>query len=66
MESAIVQEEELLKSTGFEKRGWLENWLREQGIEYFRGKDGRVFTTVGLLEAAKQRGARGSSQSIRF
>lgn len=49
---ALVGEKELLEKTGYSERGWLENWLRRNGIRYWRGKDGELLTTTGLMEAA--------------
>lgn len=46
----VLLEEDLLAMTGYESVGWLERWLNEQRIKFFRGKDGRIFTTITLLE----------------
>lgn len=46
----VLLEEDLLAMTGYESVGWLERWLNEQRIKFFRGKDGRIFTTIALLE----------------
>jgi hypothetical protein len=50
--STLVTEPELLASTGYSQRGRLETWLRAQGIRYWRGRDGQILTTTGLMEAA--------------
>lgn len=49
----IVDEAELLKLTHYKSRGHLEKWLVNNRIKYFRAKAGKLFTTVGLMEAAK-------------
>lgn len=66
--SQLVSEADLLDSTGYAHRGHLENWLRDNRIEYWRGKDGKLFTTVGLMEAAKLGGDQGHhpKRAIRF
>lgn len=50
--SQIVTEEVLMASTGYDERGRLEGHLRKSGIRYFRGRGGRVWTTIGLIEGA--------------
>lgn len=64
----IVEEEALLQATGYADRGWLERWLRANRVKYFRGKDDRLFTTIGLLEASKldKDPAGGSRRPISF
>lgn len=51
--STLVSEAELLDKTGYESRGWLEKWLRENKIKYWKGRDGKIVTTIGLMEASK-------------
>ena len=48
MDSEIIDQEQLMKATGYEKRG-LKTWLKSQGIRFFTAKGGRVFTTRTLL-----------------
>ena len=50
--SILVGERELLEKTGYQDRGWLEAWLRRNNIRYWRGRDGELLTTTGLMEAA--------------
>ena len=49
----IIREPELMAATGYEHRGHLERWLRENRVPYFRGRRGALFTTARLLESAK-------------
>lgn len=53
----IVTEDHLKEVTGYSARGHLEHWLRANRIPYYRGKDGRLFTTIGLLESVKTGGS---------
>lgn len=50
--SALITEDQLQACTGYSQRGRIETWLRQQGIRYWRGKDGRLITTTALMEAA--------------
>lgn len=45
----IIQQEQLLKATGYQRPGDLERWLREHGIRYHRGRGNRIFTTLDAL-----------------
>lgn len=45
----IIQQEQLLQATGYERPGDLERWLRRNGIKYHRGKSNRIFTTIDAL-----------------
>lgn len=51
--AGIIREPELLAATGYEHRGHLERWLRENRVPYFRGRAGVIFTTARLLDSAK-------------
>lgn len=64
----FVHEPELLAATGYEHRGHLERWLRENRVPYFRGRRGALFTTTRLLESAKLPQADGpaSAPAIEF
>lgn len=44
--------EQLLATTGFERVGDLRRSLDQQGIRYFLGRGGAVWTTVDLINAA--------------
>lgn len=45
----IVNQEQLLAATGYERPGDLERWLRRHHIHYHRGKANRIFTTIDAL-----------------
>lgn len=64
----IIGEPELMAATGYEHRGHLERWLRENRVPYFRGRAGVIFTTARLLDSAKlpQAGTDDTAQSIEF
>ena len=64
----IIREPELLAATGYEHRGHLERWLRENRVPYFRGRAGVIFTTARLLDSAKlpQAGAPDAANAIEF
>lgn len=49
--SSIIREPELLAATGYDHRGHLERWLRDNRVPYFRGRAGVIFTTARLLES---------------
>ena len=48
----IYELEDLKQITGYERSGDIKTNLEKQGITIFVGKDGRIFTTKGLIEAA--------------
>lgn len=50
--SQIVTEAQLQEASGFAQRSRLEQWLRANNIRYWRGRDGLLCTTTGLMEAA--------------
>lgn len=64
----IIHEPELMAATGYEHRGHLERWLRENRVPYFRGRAGVIFTTARLLDSAKlpQAGAPDAANEIEF
>ena len=49
--SGIIREPELMEATGYDHRGHLERWLRNNHVPYFRGRGGALFTTQRLLES---------------
>ena len=48
----IVTEEQLLQVTDYHQRGRLSRCLKTQGIRFFKGKDGRIWTTEEELNRA--------------
>lgn len=51
--NGLLSTADLLQASGFESVGALRRSLKEQGVPYFLGKDGRPWTTIPLLTAAK-------------
>jgi hypothetical protein len=51
--NAILNADDLLATTGYERDGDLRRSLDDQRVPYFVGKGGRPWTTIGLIEAAK-------------
>lgn len=51
--ASILDEPALRQITGYRRRGDVERWLRRNGIGYYRGRGGALFTTATLLEAAR-------------
>ncbi len=49
----LIQQKELFEWSGYKRQGDLENFLKSEGIQYFRGRGGRLLTTPGLINAAK-------------
>ena len=45
-----IEEEELLKITGYKSRGWLRRSLDKQGIPYIIGRKGRIVVPGPALE----------------
>ncbi len=45
-----VDEKELLEITGYKSRGWLARALDKQGIQYIRGKKGRIAVPASAIE----------------
>lgn len=52
MISGIVTAEQLLEVTGYDRVGDLCRALDQQGIRYHRGKGGKPWTTLHLINAA--------------
>jgi hypothetical protein len=52
MLGSVVQLEDLQAITGYQRAADVERCLRDQGIRYFRGRNGVLWTTLGLIEAA--------------
>lgn len=52
MRGEILETEDLKAITGHTRPGDIARWLTRQGVKYFRGKSGTIFTTQRLLEAA--------------
>lgn len=50
--SSLIPFEELQQATGYEHPGHIEKSLKEQGIRFFYGKAGRIWTTKELVNAA--------------
>ena len=48
----IISEEALFKATGFRSRAHLARSLEHQGVQYLRGRDGRLWTTVSAVDRA--------------
>lgn len=44
--------EDLERLTGYKRQGDLEKWLRQNGVLFFRGQGGRVWTTVDAVNRA--------------
>ncbi len=51
MNTQIVTQNDLQEILGYKRPGDIARWLRDNGIHYFY-KQGRVFTTIGLIESA--------------
>ena len=49
---ALLTEADLLAWLGYSQRGRLEDRLRTLGVPIIYGRDGRICTTLGALEAA--------------
>lgn len=54
--SAIIRQEELLEATGYERPRDLEKCLKRQGIKFFYGKGGRIWTTPDILAKIAEAG----------
>lgn len=53
MLNGVLTTEDLLQVTEYESVGALRRSLEEQHIQYFLGKGGKPWTTIGLIESAK-------------
>lgn len=48
----IITEDQLLEATGYRRTADLERCLYQQNIRYFRGRQGRIWTTTDLIARA--------------
>ncbi|MGR9088663.1 MAG: DUF4224 domain-containing protein [Gammaproteobacteria bacterium] len=65
----LIPESDLMEWTGYKCRDALVNWLRQQGIPYLLGREGRVCCTsdaVNLPFLRNQRDNASSSDDIEF
>lgn len=63
----ILHEEQLLEWTGYSKSGYLESWLQDRQIPYFRGAGRRICTTTEAInEALKDHSDLGNNQGGTF
>ena len=46
---SLITEPELMEWTGHRRRDPLVNWLRQQGIPYLLGKNGRICCTADAV-----------------
>lgn len=51
MNNQIITQTDLEEMLGYKRAGDIARWLRDNKIKYFY-KQGRIFTTIGLIEAA--------------
>lgn len=51
--AAVLLERDLQAMSGYTRRGDIERWLTAEGVKFFRGRNGQISTTLGLVEAAK-------------
>lgn len=51
MNKQIITQTDLEEMLGYKRAGDIARWLRDNEIKYFY-KQGRIFTTIGLIEAA--------------
>ena len=51
--NVLLTESEIKDWCGYKRQGDIERFLKENGIQYFKGKDGEIKTTIGLIEASK-------------
>lgn len=49
--SPLIDEDALREWTGFHQSQRLMRWLVDNGIPFLRGRDGRVITTQGAVDA---------------
>lgn len=50
--TSILTCDDLLRATGYKHVGDLERSLSKQGIRFFHGKGGTIWTTINLVDAA--------------
>jgi hypothetical protein len=63
---ALITESELLEATGYEHRGRLARCLEKQGIRFYRGDRGRIWTTLDEVNRALHPEIGGSANEIEF
>jgi hypothetical protein len=49
--STLLNESDLMKWTGYQRREFLANWLKERGIHFFHGKGGQICSTAAAVNA---------------
>ena len=47
-----MTEDQLMEATDYEQRGRLSGCLKSQGVRFFKGKEGRIWTTEEELNRA--------------
>ncbi len=52
MTDGIVTEEQLMLATKYDQRARLSGCLKSQGIRFFKGREGRIWTTEEELNRA--------------
>jgi hypothetical protein len=62
--SALLTCEDLLRATGYQHVGDLARSLSKQGIRYFQGRGGAIWTTVNLVDAAGGLGMRQAANEV--
>lgn len=62
MSSQLLTQSDLANWCGYKRQGDIERWLRDEGIKFFRVRDGKISTTIGLIEAAKLKKAANQSE----
>lgn len=48
----LLSEEQLKEWVNYERKGHLEQWLREHGVRFWYGRGGRICTTLNAIEMA--------------
>jgi hypothetical protein len=47
----LLNERDLMEWTGYQRREFLANWLKERGIHFFHGKGGQICSTTAAVNA---------------
>lgn len=55
MTETLIPESDLMEWTGYKRRDALVNWLRQHGIPYMLGRDGRVCCTTEAVNLPLRR-----------
>lgn len=50
--SDLITQEALMEATGYRRQAALERHLQRNGVQYFRGKDGQIWTTRAAIDHA--------------